>query len=151
MHCSLETADFYTPDICKNISPNFFRPYFHCCLLSSVHYCRDLSHIHFFICSSHIWFLYICSHLFITQQVYLESTLWSASSWLVSLVGRHCIGITEVMGSYSIQAWIFSFRSCFTTGYLGSVSYCKDHFHIHPFVCCSNIRFSCIHSHLLYL
>ena len=88
MHCSLETADFYTPDICKDISQNFFRPYFHCCLLSSVHYCRDLSHIHFFICSSYIWFLYICSHLFITQQVYLEPTLWSAFSWLVSLVGR---------------------------------------------------------------
>ena len=98
MHCSLETADFYTPDICKNISKSIFyiilylslyiRPYFHCCLLSSVHYCRDLSHIHFFICCSHIWFLYICSPLFITQQVYLEPTLWSASSWLVSLVGR---------------------------------------------------------------
>ena len=36
----------------------------------------------------HIWFLYIHSHLFITQQVYLEPTLWSAFSWLVSLVGR---------------------------------------------------------------
>ena len=41
----------------------FFRPYFHYCLLSSVHYCRDLSHIHFFIHCSHM--IFICSQSFI--------------------------------------------------------------------------------------
>ena len=52
---------------------------------------------------------------------------------------------------YSIQAWIFFFQVFFYTGYLSSVNYCKDHSHIHFFVCCSHIWFSCIHSHLLYL
>ena len=34
----------------------------------------------------------------------------------------HCTGITEVLGSDPLKAWIF------TTAY--SVNYCKDHFYI---------------------
>ena len=152
MHAlQLGTADFYIPDICKNISPNFFRPYFHCCLLSSVHYCGDLSHIHFFIHCSHMIFIY--SQSFIHHSTGLFGTNIMISFQLTCQLSWQSTALV------SQRSWVhipyrpefFSFRSCFTTGYLSSVNYCKDHFHIHFFVCCSDIRFSCIQSHLLFL
>ena len=48
----------HTRHLQEYISKFFFRPYFHYCLLSSVHYCGDLSHIHIFIHCSHMIFIY---------------------------------------------------------------------------------------------
>ena len=129
----------------------FFRPYFRYCLLSSVHYCGDLSHIHFFIHCSHMIFIY--SQSFIHHSTGLFGTNIMISFQLACQLSWQNTALVSQRSQVHIpyRPEFFSFRSCFTIGYLSSVNYCKDHFHIHFFVCCSNIRFSCIHSHLLYL
>ena len=48
----------YTRHLQEYISEFFSGPYFHYCLLSSVHYCGDLSHILFFMHCSHMIFIY---------------------------------------------------------------------------------------------
>ena len=97
--------------------------------------------IHVFIWSSNIWLLYILSRLFITSRFYLEPTWWPAPSWPASSVGRALHGITEVMGSNPVKAWIF-LRPCFHYC-LSSVHYCEVTF-IHVFICSSNIWLSYI-------
>ena len=54
----LNSRFLHTRHLQEYISKFFFRPYFHYCLLSSVHYCGDLSHIHIFIHCSHMIFIY---------------------------------------------------------------------------------------------
>ena len=55
---------------------------------------------------SNIWLPYIQNRLFTTSQVYLGPTHWPAPSWLVSSGGR-ALHRYQVMGSNSVQAWIF--------------------------------------------
>ena len=68
---------------------------------------------------------------------------------LAQLVERY-IGIAEVMGSNHVQAWIF-FRPCLFHHCSSSVRYCEDRFHIHVFICSSNIWLSYIQIRLILL
>ena len=59
-------------------------------------------------------------------RVYNELTVWPAASWIDSSVSRalHRTGITELVGSIPVQAWIFfrlPFRNC-----LSCVNNCEN-------------------------
>ena len=53
-------------------------------------------------------------------RVYHELTMWPAPRWLVAQLVLHCTGFAEVIGSNSIEAWMF-FRlqlcNCFSCVY----------------------------------
>ena len=66
---------------------------------------------------------------------------------LLAQLVEHCTGIAKVMGSNPVQAWIF-FRPYFHYC-SSSVHYCEDRFHIHVFICSSNVLLSYIHIRLL--
>ena len=75
---------------------------------SSVHSCEDCFYIHVFNISAHIWFSYIYSHYSPLQRfIWIQHNDQLPVGLLAQLV-EHCTSITEVMGSNSIWAWIFS-------------------------------------------
>ena len=90
-------------------------------------------------------------HIFTTVYSPLHGFIWKQHSDQLS-VGllaqwvEHCTGIAEVMGSNSVQAWIF-FRPSFRY-YLSSVHYSEDRFHIHVFSRSWNIWLPYIHNRL---
>ena len=153
MHAlQLGTADFYIPDICKNISLNFFQALFSLLLIKQCSLLqRSLSYSLLYLQFTYMIFIYLQS--FIHHSTGLFGTNIMISFQLACQLSWQSTALVSQRSRVHIpyRPEFFSFRSCFTTGYLSSVNYCKDHFHIHFFVCCSNIRFSCIHSHLLYL
>ena len=66
---------------------------------------------------------------------------------LLAQLVKHCTGIAKVMGSNPVRTWIF-FRPYFHYR-SSSVHYCEDHFHIHVFICSSNVLLSYNHIRLL--
>ena len=66
---------------------------------------------------------------------------------LLAQLVKHCTGIAKVMGSNPVLAWIF-FRPYFHYR-SSSVHYCEDRFHIHVFICSSNVLLSYNHIRLL--
>ena len=65
---------------------------------------------------------------------------------LLAQLVEHCTGITEVMGSNPIQAWIF-FRPYFHYC-SSSVHYCKDCFHIQKILTlCLQVVMNRLHTH----
>ena len=65
-------------------------------------------YIHVFNISAHIWFSYIYSHYSPLQRfIWIQHNDQLPVGLLAQLV-EHCTSITEVMGSNSIWAWIFS-------------------------------------------
>ena len=66
---------------------------------------------------------------------------------LLAQLVKHCTGIAKIMGSNPIRTWIF-FRPYFHYC-SSSVHYCEDRFHIHVFICSSNVLFSNNHIRLL--
>ena len=90
-------------------------------------------------------------HIFTTVYSPLHGFIWKQHSDQLS-VGllaqwvEHCTDIAEVMGSNSVQAWIF-FRPSFRY-YLSSVHYSEDRFHIHVFSRSWNIWLPYIHNRL---
>ena len=66
---------------------------------------------------------------------------------LLAQLVKHCTGIAKVMGSNPVLAWIF-FRPYFHYC-SSSVHYCEDRFHIHVFICSSNVLLSYNHIRLL--
>ena len=112
---------------------------------NSVHYCEDRFHFHVFsavhMYNFHIFtVIYLSIHGFIWYQRNDQLPVGS-----LALSVEHCTGITKVMGSNPVQAWIF-FRPYFH--YCSSnVHYCEDRFHIHVFNRSSHIWFLFIHSH----
>ena len=71
-------------------------------------------------------------HIFTTVYSPLHRFIWDQHIdrfpvGLLAQVVEHCTGIAGVMGSNSVQAWIF-FRPSFHY-YLSSVHYCLDRFH----------------------
>ena len=90
-------------------------------------------------------------HIFTTVYSPLHGFIWKQHSDQLS-VGllaqwvEHGTGIAEVMGSNSVQAWIF-FRPSFRY-YLSSVHYSEDRFHIHVFSRSWNIWLPYIHNRL---
>ena len=59
---------------------------------------------------------------------------------LLAQLVKHCTSIAKVMGSNPVRAWIF-FRPYFHYR-SSSVHYCEDRFHIHVFICSSNVLLS---------
>ena len=90
-------------------------------------------------------------HIFTIVYSSLHGLIWNQNYYqlpvgLLAHLVEHCTGITEVMGSNPVQAWIFFrlyFHYCST-----SVHYCVDRFHIHVFNRSSDILLSYIHSRL---
>ena len=90
-------------------------------------------------------------HIFTFVYSSLHGLIWNQNDYqlpvgLLAHLVEHCTGITEVMGSNPVQAWIFFrlyFHYCST-----SVHYCVDRFHIHVFNRSSDILLSYIHSRL---
>ena len=66
---------------------------------------------------------------------------------LLAQLVKHCTGIAKVMRSNPVRTWIF-FRPYFHYR-SSSVHYCEDRFHIHVFICSSNVWLSYIHIRLL--
>ena len=66
---------------------------------------------------------------------------------LLAQLVKHCTGIAKVMGSNPVRTWNF-FRPYFHYR-SSSVHYCEDRFHIHVFICSSNVWLSYIHIRLL--
>ena len=65
---------------------------------------------------------------------------------LLAQLVEHCTGITEVMGSNPVQAWIF-FRPYFHYC-SSSVHYCKDCFHIQKILTlCLQVVMNRLHTH----
>ena len=66
------------------------------------------SHLYIILCSSNIWaFIYPFVIVIYHLRVYYELTMWPAPSGLMAQLVEHRTGITEVMGSNRVQAWIF--------------------------------------------
>ena len=83
-----------------------YRPEFFSVVFSSS--CEDCFYIHVFNISAHIWFSYIYSHYSPLQRfIWIQHNDQLPVGLLAQLV-EHCTSITEVMGSNSIWAWIFS-------------------------------------------
>ena len=83
------------------------------------------------------------------QRFILEPTQWPAPCWLVSSVGRALHQYHRGHGFKSRTGLNFfrpSFHYC-----LSSVHNCEDHFHIHVFICSSNIWLSYIHNRMHWL
>ena len=66
---------------------------------------------------------------------------------LLAQLVKHCTSIAKVMGSNPVRAWIF-FRPYYHYR-SSSVHYCEDRFHIHVFICSSNVLLSYNHIRLL--
>ena len=124
--------------------PKFFRPYFYYCSLLR----RSLSYsrLAFQIYDFHIFTnVYSPLHGFISNQHNDQFPV----GLLAQLVERYT-GIAEVMGSNHVQAWIY-FRPCLFHYCSSSIHYCEDRFHIHVFICSSNIWLSYFQSRLILL
>ena len=82
-------------------------------------------------------------HIFTVLYSPLHRFIWNQQNDQLSVgslaqLVEHWTGVTEVMGSNPVQAWIF-FRSYFRYC-SSSVHYCEDCFHINIFICSSNIQ-----------
>lgn len=84
----------------KNISCtslNSFRPYFHHCLSSRVHYCKDHFRNRFFVCSSQTWFTYIYSQ---NLHVHNLSNSLIFIAWQLNTAKFYNLHINNVLGSW---------------------------------------------------
>ena len=88
-----------------------FRNCFSCVVTASIFLLFDLSS------AVQIYVSYIYIHLFILHGFITNSQHDQLPVGLIAQLVEHCTGIAEVMGSNSVQAWIFfrlSFRNCFS-------------------------------------
>ena len=124
----------------------FLRPCFHYCL-SSVHYCE----VTLFTSLSAVQIYDF--HIFLAVYLSLHGFIWNQHNdqlpigLLAHLVER-CTGIAEVMGSNSVQAWMFFSGLVFTTAQVVCIT-ARITF-IHVFICSSNIWLSYILNRLFH-